>query len=137
MSSMQYKAGFRVVIERLRSATFQEAFEFFSEKLGQPDEIDEYNNVVSWFKYNGEYQPAKECNGTRNEPNDGWFCDKILFSTTNLRDAQFYLRLNQFDDEIEKLCNLFGVDSEDIMIFSYNWYDGVDEPRIINPKHAH
>lgn len=133
MSHHESKCGIRANIKSLRGKNTNEAYEYFRSILGEPDDIDEYEGIIEGFYYKREYRPDKEYS-CGNTSDDGWFVDRII-SSGNSYDGQskLYLPLHLLNQMVREMIEKFGVEEDDIMIFSYSWYNGSDEPRHIVP----
>ena len=135
MRSNEFKSGFRVNLEFLRGKNKEEALQYFRSILGEPSDIEEYEGKVEYFRYDGEYQPLKEYSyGTYKTKDDGWFVDKIICEGCDGEDLGFYVKIDYIQKTVSELMEKFKVEEKDIMIFSYTWYNGSDEPRLMQPR---
>lgn len=135
MSSLESICGIRARIPALEGKSRGEAYEYFRKILGdtKPSNIDIWGGkegTVEYFCYDGDYQPKREY--SYGETNDThWVVDRIF--KADLNDSGFYLSLLDIRLETDKLKSMFGVSDEDIMVISYLWYNGSDEPVLSAP----
>lgn len=127
MSDYEFKCAVRAEIKSLRGRNRTEAYNYFSAILGDADDLMSWEGKVEEFSYNGDYQPGEEYS-PRKASNDGWFVDRIIKAGESL-----YLTIDQLEQIIEDMITKFQVNREDIMIVSYSWYNGSDEPRHLTP----
>lgn len=127
MSCMESKIVLRVEIESLKGSTYDEAYPYFKAFLGEADDIDEWDGVVEYFRYDKslhEIIPVREYNENR------WGIDYILsyHYDGTLRIGKTEFALTEIIDATEKLCRMFNVNNDEIKLVSYEWYNGGDEP---------
>lgn len=132
MSENIHKNGFRVLIRSLKGKSKDDALEYFRSVLGEPDEIDEWNGKIEYFNYNGKYQPRQEFSYKSGNKNENWVVDYVLSEGPEHENSEFYINLIDMTENIKELAQKFNVNENDIILFSYTWYNGADEPVEIN-----
>lgn len=118
----------RAEFPELKGKTKTEVFPIYKNLLGEPDEVDEYDGEVDYFRYDNDkkYRPAYQYKGKR------WGIDLTLHHES---DYKTYVELKtngislgEFETLAEEMAQKFGVDKSQIRLISYTWYNGVDEP---------
>ena len=135
MSSNQFKCGFRVVIPQLRGKSEKEALQYFQPILGEPSYILEEDRYF-YFEYDGKYQPRKEYAYDEYETaDDGWCVNYILHEgEEGETDPSMYLSVAKITETVKLLTEKFGVSENDIIVFAYTYYNGTDEPILLQPR---
>jgi len=131
MSSTESKCGYRVPIESLRGKNWTEALAYFRELIGEPEDVDEYEGEVQYFTYadDAKYRACpEESHGEYESKNDGWFIDMNLDSGYGEDHSDLHLTFGEIEKTVLELSEKFGVNKDDIMVFGYSWYNGVEEP---------
>jgi hypothetical protein len=126
MSCNESKIVLRSEIPRLKDKTYNEAFLYFKEILGEPNEIDEYDGEVEYFQYEGKLQPIFDYDSKR------WGIDLVLHHEsdykTYIKMKSNGLTLDDFNSLANQISLQFSIDKYKIKLMSYTWYNGVDEP---------
>jgi hypothetical protein len=120
MSEEITKNVIRFRIPQLKGKSVQEAFDFFTNTIGEPEEIDKYDGELEYFNYKEKYSV--------HEKNDEWYFD-IVLSTSESYDNYFCMTFRDLLETTEEISEKFEIlDIENINILCYTWYTGVDEP---------
>jgi hypothetical protein len=129
MSCMERKTTLRMEIPSLQGKDYTEAFEYFRNILGEPEELDldEETGEVYYFSYEGKFQPVYDYS------NKKWGADLILYHSSDYKvyvssDYERGVTLKEFNMLADELVGKFGGNKEDIKLLSYEWYNGGDEP---------
>jgi hypothetical protein len=126
MSCNETKIVLRAEFPHLHGKSRKEVYPFYQDILGEPNEVDEYDGEVDYFRYEGKYQPVHDYD------NDRWGIDLILHHES---DYKTYIEMNsnglslsEFDQLASSMSQVFGVDRKNVRLLSYTWYNGSDEP---------
>ena len=125
MSDLESRMVIRGRVRSLDKATDEQALLFFRDKLGEPDELDEYDGYV-WFQYDRnkhEYTPI-HCKG-------GWAIDYNIKDLGDQYHPHFFIDFQTLKEITIKMRDKFNILLNDISFQSYTWYNGVDEPRYL------
>ena len=116
----------RVEITSLKGKSKSEALKFFRGILGEPSEIDEWDDEIDYFPYEGRIRPCHDYSSER------WGVEYILLHES---DYNVYVEmdnigatLEEISEIAEKLENMFNVNKDDVKLIYYTWYNGSDEP---------
>jgi len=126
MSCNESKTVLRAEFPQLQGKTTNEVYPFYLEILGKPNEIDEYDDEVGYFSYEGKYQPAYDYDSKK------WGIDLVLHHesdyNTYIKQETNGLSLKEFDTLAKSMTDVFGVDKDKVRLISYTWYNGSEEP---------
>ena len=132
MSETEYKTVLRFQIPALDQKGYPEVLEYFRSRLGEPEDIDEWEGEIEYFSYPREALMRPVCR------NKQWGVEAVLVHT-RYRDTFGYspqlcknqgvslAELQKFGEEFSKI----GFDEKDIAtmkLYSYSWYNGGDDP---------
>jgi len=143
MSEYIVTYGIRARISQLNDADQATALEFFRPLLGEPEELYEQNGQVESFYYEvtkgfgdnevrqREYEAVREFN-YENNSQSGWGIQKMFVSGRQEEITEAYLSIGFIQEEAQKMAEKFGLDISDIFVYSYTWYNGVDEPKVLD-----
>jgi len=147
MSSNVFTYGIRGRIPQLNGADTTAALAFFRPLIGEPEDIDELDGVVNYFYYDDYASPyskesqsrKREYQAVRNETykqkDPGWGVQKSFHSMSDeAGPTEMLLSLEFIQDEINKMAKRFGLDPSLIIVYSYSWYNGSDEPIELDAK---
>jgi hypothetical protein len=126
MSSNVGTSRLRLKIESLTGANGREAYLFFKEKIGEPDDFYDYGDDEVDFHYKGEknYYAA-------NNFGDNWYADFVFYEKRDYYDEEYFsISFKDFKKRAKKLVKKFGGKIEDVKVCSYTWYNGSDEPEV-------
>lgn len=126
MSCNESKLVLRAEIPSLKGKSNSEALKFFRRILGEPSEIDEWNDEIDYFSYEGIIRPCHDYSSGR------WGIEYILLHES---DYNVYVEMDNIGATLEeineiagKLENMFNVNKDDVKLIYYTWYNGSDEP---------
>lgn len=121
MSEDVSKTVVRFYLKVLDNASIQEAYDYFNEKIGKPQEVDIYEDGLEYFNYSEMFSVK--------EDSDKWYFDVILSESSDGDYHCINMSFKKLFEIVEHYGNIFGInDISDINIASYTWYNGVDEP---------
>lgn len=135
MSYNEWKTVLRADIPTLKGKNQNEALDYFRTKLGEPEELDDYEGEILYFEYDilkHPFVPVKEhAHGKSLRENDRWGVDRVLsygndYDKTIGSVNHTLQELNEFANELQQK---FDIDPSSIRLLSYKWYNGSDEPR--------
>jgi hypothetical protein len=117
-------------IADLRGKTATGVLPYFREKLGEPDELDEYNGKVHYFDYTGELKPV--C-GNRQGKNY-WGIAYVINKETESYESESNIfclgdLLTVAKDKFFVFFNKT-ITEKDIIFADLHWYNGVDPPDV-------
>lgn len=137
MSDYETKSGIRVEIKSLKGKSRSEAYVYFQSILGDAEDVDEFDGEVEWFEYSGKFQPGQEYSYGETD-DDRWFVDMVASEGKEIDgEGDLYLSFEKLNSMVDELIEKFGIEREDVMVFSYTWYNGADEPRHVEPPKSH
>lgn len=132
MSCEVTKTTLRAEILSLRGKSISEAYAFFRQRVGEPDDIDHDEGIVDFFVYEGEnhrYAPVKGLSDKSGEENR-WGIETVL--TYENGDGKEFGKevhtLQELSAIGKEFVEVFGAKEEDIRLYSYTYYTGADEP---------
>lgn len=136
MSSNEFKCGFRVNLEKLRGKSKKEALAYFESVLGKPEGIDNPDDDMYfsfWYPRDSQYQPMQEYSyNYYPSKDDGWVVDYIIHRGYEGEiDPSMYLSVKTIIKVATSLASKFDVPVSDITVFAYTWYNGTDEPVLL------
>jgi hypothetical protein len=125
MSFTEYKTVVRAKIKELNGADTRTALDFFKERIGEPEEIDEFDGEIEWFRYKddaGCFTPVSR--------NKEWGIDFVIAHSNayNGDPQDVNLSLEEIEEYMKRLVLRIGVNLSDCRLVIYSWYNGVDEP---------
>lgn len=133
MSDYETKSGIRVEIKSLKGKSRPEAYAYFQSILGDAEDVDEFDGKVEWFEYSGKFRPGDEYTYGETD-DDRWFVDMVASEGKEIDgEGDLYLSFEKLNSMVDELIEKFGIEREDVMVFSYTWYNGSDEPRYVEP----
>jgi hypothetical protein len=135
LSETETKFVVRGHLRQFDGKTAHDVIDFFTERLGQPDDMDSDDEGINEFFYE-----AKKHDGWRAVSTEvGWRPGKW--------GVDFVVAEGYFDD-VDEECAIalptllviadqmrerFGIPPEDVRVAGYSWYNGVDEPICLEP----
>ena len=127
MSEMEYKTVVRLPIPQLDGKSYDEALPFFKKTVGEPSNETTFDGEVDWFDYEDKpYEPVYDYETGR------WGVDKVLVRewTEQEKDlvAMTVAKLREIEQEMQRKFDVW----EDVFLLPYSWYNGVDEPIIMD-----
>lgn len=130
MSSTEVKFAVRGHVRALDDMTADEAFPFFQERMGDPDDIDSDDEGVQYFRYeakkNGGWAVVNTEAGFRKGK---WGIDFVLLDGYEHKDPwPGVVAIPDLAAIAHQMTSRFGVEPADIVVTAYTWYNGVDEP---------
>lgn len=129
MSDSRITTSLRLEIPSLEGKSDREAYEYFKPILGEADELYDEPNYFSFY-YNGEFQPRKESSG-RSE-SKRWVVDLVIKTRLAYEGNDLYISTQRLRQLTFKLAQKFGFSESNVILASYLWYDGVDEPIMVD-----
>ena len=116
----------RLKIDELTGSNGREAYLFFKDKIGEPDDFYDYGDDEVDFHYNGEKNYYDVKNFGQN-----WYADFVFHhSTDDHYSNDMCLTLAQLHVQAQSMAEKFGGKFEDVRVCSYTWYNGADEPEV-------
>lgn len=128
MSFDVYKTVIRGEIPSLQGFNKTNAYNYFKKILGEANDIDEYDNEIDYFEYQGEFIPVYDYN------NKKWGVDLVLSHKTSSKTyikSQYDKGINikEFNELTEKLISKFPeIDKTKVKYINYTWYNSTEEP---------
>ena len=127
MSCMESKFALRAEIKELEGASYHDAYNYFINKLGEPSEVEDWEDKIEFFTYDKnehDIVPILDYSTKR------WGIDYLLQYSY---DGEMIKGLRSFsiNDLLSKMKILeekFNVSTDEISIVNYEWYNGSDEP---------
>jgi hypothetical protein len=120
MSEDVVKTAIRVPLKDLEGMGWNNAYEYLAERLGEPEEKDEFEGLVEWFKYK-DYDVVSV--------GDDWFLDMLTEPVSPpYEHSGLRISIKEIYVKLQKLLGKIKVDSIDCQVVAYTWYNGSDEP---------
>ena len=119
MSYVESKVVLRIELPFLKGKTDTEAYEYFRSILGEAETVEEWEDEIEYFMYQGEFQPVSDYRGL-------WGVDYMLSDSSENMDCE--VSILELNDKAKELSSKFGVPEANVKLFAYNWYNGGDEP---------
>lgn len=129
MSDDRITTSLRLEIPSLEGKSSREAYEYFKPILGEADELYDKPNYFSFY-YNGEFQPRKELSGKSESKR--WVVDLVIKTGLAYDGNDLYISTQRLRQLTFKLSQKFGLSESNVFLASYLWYDGSDEPIMVD-----
>lgn len=129
MSENESITAVRATIPELNGRPVHEAYQFFREKLGEAEEVDEWEDKVENFHYDESHAISVV------HDNKLWGVQVALSSGSDGDDSHEDVNVELEFLETIKLAIIKKFPSAtNFMLASYTWYNGVDEPVKLVPS---
>lgn len=128
MSTTEYKVVLRTRLPDVK--TDKEHLEWFQANVGQPSATEVHGKRI-WFSYDQDscYAPMDRGPKPYFDPcfRKGVYGVELVFAHSKDDAENFKMTLSELVQWEEKLKSMPGT-SNNILLLSYGWYNGVDEP---------
>lgn len=125
MSTNVAKSSIRLYLPCLDGKSHGEALEYFKNKIGDTDDVDQYDGKVFYFTYDDADHPFRPVS-------DGnyWGVEIILSEERDYENPDLNISITTLQDQIQNLLDKFAEDAnpDNISVHGYVWYNGTDEP---------
>jgi hypothetical protein len=127
MSYNETKAVLRVEIPELKGKSYNELYQYFKDKIGEPSDVYKDGDYVEWFAYDErlcDIVPVIQYSTKRVG------VDYILSYSTDFEEdhRKSSYTLEELNKYATILAEKFGVEPNKCRLFFYTWYNGADEP---------
>lgn len=130
MSDNRIKVAIRGQIPELDGKTHNDVIDVFRKALGEPSQIDEWEDNIEYFSYD-DYEGLRSVYSDEDEV---WGVEKIILDDYSYENNDACLSLEMIQETLKEMQKLFP-SIKTVVVAAYTWYTGTDEPITFELSH--